>query len=149
MKFDSLVEKTRGLGIEHVATGHYARKDVDPATGRHRLLQGARTAPRTSRYFLFGLAQDQLAARRLPGGRPEQGRGPAARRASGGLPTADKPESQEICFVPDGDYAAFVERQAPAPADRSGPDRRPRGAAPSAATRASTASPSASASGLG
>ena len=118
VKFSSLVARTRALGIEHVATGHYARKDTDPATGRHRLLRGADRAKDQS-YFLFGLSQDQLARAVFPVGHlnKDEVRRIAAEK---GLPTADKPESQEICFVPDGDYAAFVERQA-GDADRSGP----------------------------
>jgi tRNA-specific 2-thiouridylase len=118
VKFESLVEKTLGLGIEHVATGHYARHDVDEPTGRHRLLRGVDRAKDQS-YFLFGLSQDQLARAVFPVGHlnKDEVRRIAAERD---LPTADKPESQEICFVPDGDYAGFVERQAGA-ADRSGP----------------------------
>jgi tRNA-specific 2-thiouridylase len=118
VKFESLVARTRALGIEHVATGHYARTDIDPRSGRHRLLRGADPAKDQS-YFLFGLAQDQLARAVFPVGHlnKDEVRRIAAER---GLPTADKPESQEICFVPDGDYAGFVERQA-GPADRSGP----------------------------
>jgi tRNA-specific 2-thiouridylase len=117
VKFESLVQRTRALGIEHVATGHYARKDVDPATGRQRLLRG-RDPAKDQSYFLFGLDQDQLARAVFPVGHlnKEDVRRIAAER---GLPTADKAESQEICFVPDGDYAGFVERQAGA-ADRSG-----------------------------
>ena len=118
VKFESLVERTLGLGIDHVATGHYARHDVDPVTGRHRLLRGV-DADKDQSYFLFGLGQDQLARAVFPVGHlnKDEVRRIAADR---GLPTADKPESQEICFVPDGDYAGFVERQAGA-ADRSGP----------------------------
>jgi tRNA-specific 2-thiouridylase len=117
VKFQSLVEKTRALGIEHVATGHYARTDVGPGTGRRRLLRG-RDARKDQSYFLFGLTQEQLASALFPVGDLEKAE---VRRlaAAHGLPTADKPESQEICFVPDGDYAAFVERRAPG--DRSGP----------------------------
>src|SRR6185295_2123677 len=118
VKFESLLERTRALGIEHVATGHYARKDFDPAGGRHRLLKG-RDSRKDQSYFLFGLSQEQLAAAVFPVGdltKDEVRRLAVARR----LPTAEKPESQEICFVPDGDYAAFVDRQVPA-ADRSGP----------------------------
>jgi tRNA-specific 2-thiouridylase len=117
VKFESLVEKTRALGIAHVATGHYARKDRD-ASGRHRLLKG-RDPRKDQSYFLFGLSQEQLATAWFPVGdltKDEVRRLAAARR----LPTAEKPESQEICFVPDGDYASFVDRQSPA-ADRSGP----------------------------
>ncbi len=118
VKFESLVAKTRALGVEHVATGHYARKDVDPAAGRHRLLKG-RDARKDQSYFLFGLTQAQLACALFPVGdlTKDEVRRMAAARA---LPTADKPESQEICFVPDDDYAGFVERQAPGE-DRSGP----------------------------
>jgi tRNA-specific 2-thiouridylase len=118
VKFESLVAKTRALGIAHVATGHYARKDRDPASGRHRLLKG-RDERKDQSYFLFGLTQEQLASALFPVGDLEKAevRRLAAERR---LPTAEKAESQEICFVPDGDYAAFVERQV-APADRSGP----------------------------
>ena len=116
VKFASLLEKTRALGIETVATGHYARRDT--AGGRHRLLKG-RDANKDQSYFLFGLSQEQLGSALFPVGdlRKADVRRLAAERR---LPVADKAESQEICFVPDGDYAAFVERHA-APADRSGP----------------------------
>ena len=118
VKFATLLERTRELGVPHVATGHYARKEADPATGRLRLLRGADPAKDQS-YFLFGLSQDQLRAALFPVGGLDKAR---VRRlaAERRLPVADKPESQEICFVPDDDYAGFVERAAP-PADRSGP----------------------------
>jgi tRNA-specific 2-thiouridylase len=118
VKFASLVAKTRALGSEHVATGHYARRAFDDDAGRWRLLRG-RDARKDQSYFLFGLSQAQLAAALFPVGEltKDEVRRMAAER---GLPNADKPESQEICFVPDGDYAAFVERQAPAAA-RPGP----------------------------
>jgi tRNA-specific 2-thiouridylase len=118
VKFASLLDKTRGLGIDTVATGHYARKDLDPETGRCRLLKG-KDGRKDQSYFLFGLTQAQLRAAVFPVGGLEKAevRRLAAER---GLPTADKPESQEICFVPDGDYAGFVERQAPS-AERAGP----------------------------
>jgi tRNA-specific 2-thiouridylase len=118
VKFESLVERTLALGIEHVATGHYARKDLDGETGRHRLRKG-RDPGKDQSYFLFGLNQSQLARAVFPVGdlTKDEVRRMAEER---GLPTARKPESQEICFVPDGDYAAFVERQAPVE-DRSGP----------------------------
>ena len=118
VKFASLVDKTRALGIAHVATGHYARKRRDAAGGRWQLLKGADPAKDQS-YFLFGLGQEQMEMALFPVGalRKEEVRRVAADL---GLPTADKPESMEICFVPDGDYARFVERQAPGE-DRSGP----------------------------
>jgi tRNA-specific 2-thiouridylase len=117
VKFQSLVDRTRALGIEHVATGHYARVDRDPETGRRRLLRG-RDAGKDQSYFLFGLTPEQLARAVFPVGdlTKEEVRRLAAARS---LPTADKPESQEICFVPDDDYAGFVERNAPAE-DRGG-----------------------------
>ena len=118
VKFQSLVDRTRALGIEHVATGHYARVDRDSATGRHRLRRG-RDARKDQSYFLFGLTQEQLGRAVFPVGEltKDEVRRLAADR---GLPTADKPESQEICFVPDDDYAGFVERHS-APEDRGGP----------------------------
>jgi len=118
VKFESLLARTRELGIEHVATGHYARKDFDEASGRQRLLRG-KDPRKDQSYFLFGLNQQQLAAALFPVGGLEKHE---VRRlaADHRLPVADKPESQEICFVPDGDYASFVERNAP-DADRSGP----------------------------
>lgn len=118
VKFDSLLERTRALGIEHVATGHYARKDQDPASGRFRLLRGA-DPDKDQSYFLFGLTQEQLAAAVFPVGHLRK---PEVREIakSLGLSTADKPESQEICFVPDDNYAGFVEKNRPADAP-SGP----------------------------
>jgi tRNA-specific 2-thiouridylase len=117
VKFASLVDKTRALGVGQVATGHYARKRFHEPSGRWQLLKGA--DPRKDQsYFLFGLDQEQLAMALFPVGGLAK---PEVRRLAAelGLPTADKPESQEICFVPDGDYARFVERQSPL-ADRSG-----------------------------
>jgi tRNA-specific 2-thiouridylase len=117
VKFESLVRKTRALGIEHVATGHYARKDLDPTSGRYRLLKGS--DPRKDQsYFLFGLTQDQLRTALFPVGHLDK---TMVRRLAQerNLPTAEKPESQEICFVPDSDYAKTVEARAGA-SDRSG-----------------------------
>ncbi len=118
VKFASLVEKTRGLGIDRVATGHYARTDLDPSSGRHRLLKG-RDSQKDQSYFLFGLEQDQLRRACFPVGhlRKSEVRHLAEQR---GLATAAKRESQESCFVPDGDYAGFVERRSPG-VGRSGP----------------------------
>jgi tRNA-specific 2-thiouridylase len=117
VKFESLLEKTRTLGIGAVATGHYARKDADER-GRPRLLKG-RDSNKDQSYFLFGLRPDQLEGALFPVGDLTKA---DVRRlaAEHGLPVADKAESQEICFVPDGDYATFVERHSD-PADRSGP----------------------------
>jgi len=118
VKFASLVEKTRTLGAAHVATGHYARKDRRGGDGRWRLLRG-RDRGKDQSYFLFGLTQDQLAGALFPVGGLDKAEVRRLARERG-LAVADKAESQEICFVPDGDYAAFVSRRAP-DADRGGP----------------------------
>ncbi len=118
VKFASLLERARSLGAEQVATGHYARKDRED--GRFRLRKG-RDPAKDQSYFLFGLTQEQLAGALFPVGHLEKAEVRRLAREAA-LPVADKAESQEICFVPDGDYAGFVERTAPA-ADRSGPIR--------------------------
>jgi tRNA-specific 2-thiouridylase len=91
-----------------VATGHYARVTRGD-DGRYRLRRGL-DADKDQSYFLFALTQEQLARASFPVGslsKPEV----RAYAKSIGLPVADKPDSQEICFVPDGDYAGFVERR--------------------------------------
>jgi tRNA-specific 2-thiouridylase len=110
LKFATLLDRSRGFGAEVVATGHYARIAVDPDTGRQLLRRGQDTAKDQS-YFLFSLTQEQLSRASFPVGDLSKGAvRDIARRL--GLSVADKPDSQEICFVPDGDYAAFVERKA-------------------------------------
>jgi len=107
IKFDQLIETARQIGAEKVATGHYARVERDERTGRYRLLAAVDHAKDQS-YFLFGLTQQQLAASLFPLGRmtkAEVRRIARERR----LPVAEKPESQEICFVPTGDYRKFIE----------------------------------------
>ena len=118
VKFASLVERTAALGAVQIATGHYARQRRQAGTGRLQLLKG-RDPAKDQSYFLFGLSQEQLALALFPVGELSK---PEVRRIARerGLPVADKPESQEICFVTDGDYAGFVERQAE-PAERGGP----------------------------
>ena len=118
VKFASLVERARSLGAERVATGHYARTDDGGPGGRLRLLKGADPA-KDQTYFLFGLTPRQLAAALFPVGHLTKTEVRRLARERG-LPVADKAESQEICFVPDGDYAAFVERESGA-AQRPGP----------------------------
>jgi len=111
LKFSALVDRARGLGADAVATGHYARVEQDALTGRYRLKRGVDRTKDQS-YFLFSLTQDQLARAMFPvGDRPKDAVREYAR--SRRLPVADKPDSQEICFVPDGDYAAFVARRSP------------------------------------
>ena len=112
LKFASLVDRAQGLGADAVATGHYAQVLQD-ATGRHLLMRGADRSKDQS-YFLFSLTQDQLARARFPVGshRKDAVRDFARARR---LPVADKPDSQEICFIPDDDYARFVGTHAPEP----------------------------------
>jgi tRNA-specific 2-thiouridylase len=110
LKFATLAERARGFGADVVATGHYARVDRGE-DGRFRLRRGV-DASKDQAYFLFSLTQAQLAQAMFPvGDRPKDSVRDYARRL--GLPVADKADSQEICFVPDDDYAAFVERRAP------------------------------------
>jgi tRNA-uridine 2-sulfurtransferase len=110
LKFSTLADRARGFGAGLVATGHYARVEHDE-TGRFRLLRGLDPAKDQS-YFLFSLTQDQLACARFPVGDRSKEAVRAYARARG-LPVADKPDSQEICFIPDDDYASFVESRTP------------------------------------
>jgi tRNA-uridine 2-sulfurtransferase len=109
LKFATLAARAEGLGADFVATGHYARVDLDPATGRYRLKRGADPAKDQS-YFLFTLDQAQLSHAMFPVGDLEKGRVREHARELG-LDVAEKPDSHEICFVADGDHAGFLERQ--------------------------------------
>ena len=107
VKFDHLLRTARQIGAERIATGHYARVRHNPATGRHELLRAVDQTKDQS-YFLFGLTQEQLARTDFPLGeltKPEVRE--IARRLA--VPVAEKPESQEICFVPSGNYVQFIE----------------------------------------
>lgn len=108
LKFGTLLSLARKLGAEYVATGHYARIERDPASGRHLLKRG-RDPRRDQSYFLFSLRQEQLARSLFPLGDlcKTETRAAARERA---LKTADKEESMEICFVPDNDYGAFLQK---------------------------------------
>jgi tRNA-specific 2-thiouridylase len=116
LKFSTLLDRARGLDAEHVATGHYARV-MQRGDGRWLLARSA-DARKDQSYFLFPLTQEQLARAVFPVGALTKSEVRDAARQLG-LQVADKPDSQEICFVPDDDYAAFVAGQAPALA-RSG-----------------------------
>jgi tRNA-specific 2-thiouridylase len=110
LKFSTLLDRARGLDADAIATGHYARVERD-ADGRFLLKRGADPA-KDQAYFLFSLTQDQLARAIFPvGDRPKDTVREYARRRN--LPVADKPDSQEICFIPDHDYAAFITRHSP------------------------------------
>jgi tRNA-specific 2-thiouridylase len=110
LKFTTLLERATGFGADAVATGHYARVERSPA-GACRLRRGTDPAKDQS-YFLFALTQTQLARAVFPvGGHPKEAVRAYARSRQ--LPVASKPDSQEICFIPDHDYAAFIARHSP------------------------------------
>jgi tRNA-specific 2-thiouridylase len=108
VKFATLLERAAGLGASQLATGHYARVTQDAHSGRFELRRGL-DPNKDQAYFLFSLTQEQLAQAVFPVGGMAK---PAVREyaRARGLVVADKPDSHEICFVPDGDYAAFVEK---------------------------------------
>jgi len=111
LKFGSLLARARAWDAAGVATGHYARVTRDEASGRWLLWRG-RDARKDQSDFLWPLRQSQLAAAHFPVGDLDKDHVRAhARRL--GLVTADKPESQEICFVPDDDYRGFLRRRDP------------------------------------
>jgi tRNA-specific 2-thiouridylase len=113
-----VLQRAAALGAEYVATGHYVRRDRDPVTGRYRLRKAV-DASKDQSYVLFPMKQDELARTLFPlGDRPKSQTRRLAEEL--GLPVAHKPESMEICFVPDNRYARYVEVQAPA-ASRPGP----------------------------
>jgi tRNA-uridine 2-sulfurtransferase len=107
IKFDQFLEMAEGVGAASIATGHYARIARNGLSGRWEMRRSAdRSKDQT--YFLFGLRQDQLARTLFPLGDFEK---TAVRELARelGIPTAEKPDSQEICFVPNGDYAGFID----------------------------------------
>ena len=108
LKFEYLLQRGIVLGCDYVVTGHYARITQDPITGRF-LLQKAVDAQKDQSYFLYSLTQQQLSHTLFPLGEltKEQVREIAQ---SQGFINARKKDFQDICFVPDGDYLAFMER---------------------------------------
>ena len=112
VKFKTLVQKAAALDCEAVATGHYARIGKDDVTGAPRLLR-ARDRDRDQSYFLYDLTEEQLERARFPLGELTK---PQVREIAreAGLPNWDKPDSQEVCFVPNGmSLADFIRREAP------------------------------------
>jgi tRNA-specific 2-thiouridylase len=109
VKFHDLLETARDLGAEAMATGHYVRRLQGPAGAQ---LHRAADPARDQSYFLFATTRDQLDFLRFPlGGLPK----PAVRKVAAelGLPVADKPDSQDICFVPEGKYTTVIDRLRP------------------------------------
>ncbi|MBV8569297.1 MAG: tRNA 2-thiouridine(34) synthase MnmA, partial [Acidobacteriaceae bacterium] len=107
IKFDHFLQMADSVGAEKIATGHYARVTFDQVSGRYQLRTGL-DASKDQTYFLFGLTQMQLARTLFPLGgmlKPQV----RALAKEFNLPVAEKGDSQEICFVPNGDYAGFIE----------------------------------------
>ena len=107
LKFDQLLVVARQIGADYVATGHYARVEQDEARGRW-LLRRPADRSKDQTYFLFGLTQEQLSRTLFPLGEMTK---PEVRELARkhGLALAEKPDSQEICFVPGGDYKRFID----------------------------------------
>jgi tRNA-specific 2-thiouridylase len=113
LKFATLADRAWSFGADFVATGHYARVERD-STGRFLLKRGIDPS-KDQAYFLFSLTQEQLARAIFPvGDRPKDAVREYARERR--LPVAEKPDSQEICFIPDNDYKSFVTDRVPAAA---------------------------------
>lgn len=108
LKFTALQRRREQLGFDYVATGHYVRRSFDEGSGRYLLKKGL-DPKKDQSYVLYGMTQEQLAHTLFPLGEltKDETREVARRH---GFVTAEKPESQDICFVPDGDYAAFIEK---------------------------------------
>lgn len=109
IKWEALINYGKELGADYIATGHYAGIEKLPS-GRFAVCRSV-TAKKDQTYALYGLTQEQLSHTLMPVGAyaKEEIREMAMKN---NLPTAHKPDSQDICFVPDGDYAGFIERQA-------------------------------------
>jgi tRNA-specific 2-thiouridylase len=107
VKFEPLLRMARQIGAEQLATGHYARIKRNDGSGRWELWR-ARDDSKDQSYFLWGLTQEQLSRSEFPLGElsKDEVRGVARRTA---LPVAEKPESMELCFVPNGNYVQFIE----------------------------------------
>ncbi len=108
VKFPALTQMADRLGAAYVATGHYARTRIDSVTGRAQLLKGQSANDQS--YMLCRLPQAILQRLLLPLGELDKAAVRSLAREMG-LAVADKPDSMEICFIPDGDYAAYIERQ--------------------------------------
>lgn len=109
VKGQALLEKAKEMGAAHIATGHYARIEKHPKTGRYAI-RNSITAVKDQTYALYRLTQEQLAAMLLPIGEYTKDEVRAIAEKIDGF-IAKKGDSQDICFIPDGDYAAFIQRE--------------------------------------
>jgi tRNA-specific 2-thiouridylase len=114
VKFRDLLETARDLGADCMATGHYIQRKTGPAGAE---LHRAADPVRDQSYFLFSTTREQLDFLRFPLGHLATKAETRALAAQHGLSVADKPDSQDICFVPDGDYARVIEKLRPGAAD--------------------------------
>ncbi len=108
LKFDEMLKCAEELGADYIATGHYAKIEYNEKTGRYEL-KNAESAQKDQTYVLYSLSQRQLSKTLMPLGRLESKAETRKIAEELGLLTAHKSDSMEICFVPDGDYAAFIE----------------------------------------
>lgn len=108
VKWESLLQRSLEIGADYIATGHYARIDKLP-NGRYALKKSV-TAAKDQTYALYNLTQDQLSHTLMPVGEYEK-ENVRKMAEEAGLPVAHKPDSQEICFVSDNDYASFIEKE--------------------------------------
>ncbi|MDR1927172.1 MAG: tRNA 2-thiouridine(34) synthase MnmA [Oscillospiraceae bacterium] len=125
VKFSALLGRARALGYDAIATGHYVRREYDAASGRWRLRKGLDPGKDQS-YVLYAMTQEQLAGTLFPLGALHKAEVRRLARENGFL-NAEKRDSQDICFVPGGDYGAFLERytgEALAPGDFVDPEGR-------------------------
>jgi len=106
VKFERFMKRAREIGMDHIATGHYARTEYDAGGGRHLLKKGI-DADKDQSYVLYGMSQEQLARTLFPLGGLHKSQVREIAREQGFV-NAKKRESQDICFVPDGDYAKFI-----------------------------------------
>ncbi|KPP88892.1 MAG: tRNA-specific 2-thiouridylase MnmA [Rhodobacteraceae bacterium HLUCCA08] len=114
VKFRDLLETARDLEADCMATGHYIRRQMGPLGAE---LHQAADPVRDQSYFLFSTTREQLAYLRFPLGHLQSKAETRALAARYGLPVADKPDSQDICFVPNGNYAAVIEKLRPGAAE--------------------------------
>lgn len=106
VKWEALLHRSLAVGADYIATGHYAR--VEKLDNGRYALRRCVSASKDQTYALYSLTQEQLKRTLMPAGEYTKSQIRAIAREKG-LPVADKPDSQDICFVPDGDYAAFIE----------------------------------------
>jgi tRNA-specific 2-thiouridylase len=111
LKFGKLADYAKAVGADYVASGHYARMGTDPATGKRILMRGV-DHKKDQSYVLFGMTREAMDHTLLPIGEMEK---PEVRQLAEDfkLPTFNKPDSQEICFVPNQDYAGLLKRRSP------------------------------------